>query len=573
MTSVLSSVAPSLQKPPLSQTHPYTCNACQVAFRNNDQQRTHYHTDWHQYNVKRKVASLPPLSSETFAEKVLSAQASNRLERERASFEKNCSACNKVYYSQNAYANHLGSMRHKQNASSGLNNLRAGGNAFNGTGKSGRVIDDKDETASVVSSTFSLGDPVATTVEVDAIQNQSHRDKESEIADAEFANVVKGLKISDDAQKKDTTAPSGEEVKASEEEPTELALEACLYCSYVSPSLELNVSHMTKAHGLFIPERSFLVDLEGLIRYLGKKLLLGNQCLYCNKTKGGLEGVRTHMKDKGHTMLGFESEEQQVELGQFYDFRSSYSDVEEHEGSGDEGETEPKQRGLKPNYIVRKEGEVDDEWEGVSDGGWETDSSASSLDSTELCAVPIDQNGHSHKHHGKSERHHMQDGWHSHAHSRAHVHAVYHDDYELHLPSGRSVGHRSLNRYYRQNLRDHPLNDKEVRRIADTPYPRSGDETEFVSDDEEDGGVVVALDSTATPSNRRRSAREEKRLALISRANGGLGMLGVSNAKKKEVSTMEKRSRDMDQRGRKRYEWGTEKRSNKQKHYRDPLLQ
>lgn len=539
--------------------------------------------------MKRKIASLPPLSSETFAEKVLNAQASTKLERERASFEKLCTACNKVYYSQNAYANHVGSMRHRQNvATLDLAALRSGGTAYGGAVmRSGRVTsDDKDETGSIVSSTFSLGEPVATPAEVDALQ--SLKDKENEIADIEFASVVKSLKISPDTTngnvvpKPTVTSPNGQESKPSEEEkveePTKLPLEACLYCPYISPTLALNVSHMTKAHGLFIPERSYLADLEGLISYLGQKLLLGNQCLYCNKTKGGLEGVRTHMRDKGHTMLGFETEEQQVELGQFYDFRGSYSDVEDNEDSDDEGAKESERRGFKPNYVVRKEGEVEnDEWEGVSDGGegWETDSSASSLDSTELCAVPIDHStGHSSKSHGKSEKHHMQDGWHSHAHSHAHVHAVYHDDFELHLPSGRSVGHRSLNRYYRQNLRDHSLNDKDVRRIADTPYPHSDNDTEVVSDDdEEEGGVVVDVNSTAQPAHRRKSAREEKRLALISRANGGLGMIGVSIAKKKEVTTMEKKSRDMDQRGRRRYEWGTEKRANKQKHYRDPLLQ
>lgn len=452
--------------------------------------------------------------------------------------------------------------------------------------KPGKVTsDDKDETGSIVSSTFSLGDPVATAAEAEALQ--SMRDKEHEIAGVEFASVVKGLKTppsdtsSNVTPKNPVTSPSGEQAlnppeEGKVEDPTELPLEACLYCPYLSPSLALNISHMTKAHGLFIPERSFLADLEGLVRYLGQKLLLGNQCLYCGKTKGGLEGVRTHMRDKGHTMLGFETEEQQVELGQFYDFRGSYSDSEDNEDLEDEGDKEPKKRGLKSNYVVRKEGEVDnDQWEGVSDGGegWETDSSASSLDSTELCAVPIDHSIHSHKSHSKPEKHHMQDGWHSHAHSHAHVHAVYHDDFELHLPSGRSVGHRSLARYYRQNLRDHPLNDRDIRRIADTPYPQSGDETEVVSDDEEEGGVVVDVNSTAQPANRKRSVREEKRLALVSRANGGLGMVGVSAAKKKEVTVMEKRSRDMDQRGRMRYEWGTEKRANKQKHYRDPLLQ
>ena len=56
--------------------HPFTCNTCQVAFRSSDLQRTHMQSDWHRYNLKRRVASLPPLTSEIFAEKVLANKAS-----------------------------------------------------------------------------------------------------------------------------------------------------------------------------------------------------------------------------------------------------------------------------------------------------------------------------------------------------------------------------------------------------------------------------------------------------------------------------------------------------------------
>ncbi|KAG9625428.1 hypothetical protein KCV04_g12192, partial [Aureobasidium melanogenum] len=95
-------------------THPFTCNTCQVAFRSSDLQRTHMQSDWHRYNLKRRVASLPPLTSEVFAEKVLANKASAAATAARASFEKVCSACQKTYFSENAYANHLGSQKHRQ---------------------------------------------------------------------------------------------------------------------------------------------------------------------------------------------------------------------------------------------------------------------------------------------------------------------------------------------------------------------------------------------------------------------------------------------------------------------------
>lgn len=476
-----------------------------------------------QYNLKRKVASLPPLSSETFSEKVLHAQKSTQLEKDRATFAKSCAACNKTYYSENGYINHIGSSKHRQNvAAAQMSAIRAGG-----SGKAqtlGRKQDDKDETESVVSSTFSMGEPVS---------------KEEPVN--ELVAEVKNLAVSNDstptpseaAAKSEAGEKEGEEKEDEEEDQIALPLEACLFCPYISPSLPLNVSHMTKAHGLFIPESQYLVDLPGLITYLGQKLVYGNQCLYCNKTKGGLEGIRTHMQDKGHTMLGFETEEQQVELGQYYDFRATYSDGEDSGESDEEWEDE--------------EGEEGEAAEGEGEG-WETDSDTS-VDSAQLGAIPLDREGRR----ARGASHKMQDGFHSHAHS-----AVFHDEYELHLPSGRSVGHRSLARFYRQNLRDHPL--PPVRRAVDY---RAANEV----DDEEEGGVRVNDDGTVM---NRRERREEARAVA---RRGELGMLGATDSQKRDVAKLHKQAQADEARGRRRFERGVNRQANFQKHYRDPLLQ
>ena len=49
----------------------YTCITCRVAFADADLQRGHYKTDWHRYNLKRKVAEMPPVTAENFQERVL----------------------------------------------------------------------------------------------------------------------------------------------------------------------------------------------------------------------------------------------------------------------------------------------------------------------------------------------------------------------------------------------------------------------------------------------------------------------------------------------------------------------
>ena len=73
----------------------------------------------------------------------------------------------------------------------------------------------------------------------------------------------------------------------------------CLFCTESGfASLDDNLAHMAVAHSFFIPDLEYLVDLEGLITYLGEKISVGNVCIYCNgkgRALHSLEAVRKHM--------------------------------------------------------------------------------------------------------------------------------------------------------------------------------------------------------------------------------------------------------------------------------------
>ena len=520
------------------------------------------------YNLKRRVASLPPLSSEVFAEKVLNAQASSSAVAAKASFEKICTACQKTYYSENAYQNHLGSQKHRLRSVVLAKDEKS-------------AVD--DETASVMSTTISSGE-IRNTAPADTIAEPLPELIDPE-AEAEFSKVVNGIKETSIAENEPVSRRPSRPHHSSNEQRTEhplspqkdvdsatapttkatvsasaVPLNRCLFCNYDSPNLKLGVMHMSKYHGMFIPEQHYLTDLEGLITWLHDKIFDFHECLYCHKSKGSAEGIQTHMRDKGHCMIAFESEEDMVEVGQYYDFRSTYSDEEDSDEDMDDISEEP-HGGVRvdPRKVLKtiiSDSNGDQEMaEGAENAeGWETDSSASSLDSADLTAVPIEDHQHAyerlpmHRHHTHNDPrpHRAIDGFHSHAHSH---HAAFHSDYELHLPSGRTAGHRSLSRYYRQNLRNHPTASERV-------------EQRMLED--------AASNSDQDQQMAEGSARGRQ---VITRANGGEGMLGVADAKKKEVQAVEKRDVKRVQRAQNQYQWGIDKRGNSQKHFRDPLLQ
>ncbi|OAA69087.1 C2H2 finger domain-containing protein [Cordyceps fumosorosea ARSEF 2679] len=518
-------------------SHPYTCNTCQVAYRNIDLQKAHMKSDWHRYNLKRRVATLPPISAEVFTEKVLQARAVNTAETDKAYFEKSCTACNKTYYSENAYQNHVLSQKHKQNeAAAGPRN--------------------EEETKSVISSTFSLGEsvPAANNGEVDSD------------AEDEFNQVIKGLQKAKLSQQRpspvkrphnprpaadaasedaDDAATENGTATGNPQEPV-WTLKSCLFCNYESPSVPLNAQHMEKFHGMFIPEKPYLTDLDGLLQQLQSKIGQGHACLFCDKIKNSVYAVQTHMRDTGHCKIPYSTEEEQLDIGDFYDFRSTYSDPE-----GSDSDEEMAEGDAGGARVYKAKADRDGEKEDEDGDGWETDSSVSSLDSEDLTAVPAEGHFHQydrlskHPHHAHDDPRprHQADGWHSRAHK--HTHAVFYDDYELHLPSGKSVGHRSLNKYFRQNLTNYPTAEERTERLAIEGSERPG------SDDEGD----------------RRVARRDRSRGRAVVPRGAAGLMGASDDAKKEVRKDEKRARKLENFQTKKRSLKYGENNNNQKHY------
>lgn len=504
-------------------------------------------SDWHRYNLKRRVASLPPLASEVFAEKVLANKASAAATAARASFEKRCEACDKVYYSENSYANHVHSQKHRVLAA----RLAA---------KIGH------ETESNVDSTFSLGDPMdtasttASTVTVNADENAKTDDKLEQVIESMTKTGLESTRhnppvIDQQSQSRDAADETGNE----EDYEHKADLRQCLFCNYISPSLELNLDHMSRQHGFFVPEREYLVDLSGLINYLSETVLVLHTCLYCHKSVHTSSGVQTHMRDRGHCMIAYSTEEEQLEIGDFYDFRATYSDDETD--SDDDVEAGGVSLGAKrviQMTIKGADGE-DAEMQDDDEEGWESDSTLSSVPTDEITSVPIEHQDHKyaklhlHKHHSHTDSrpHRDTDGFHSHAHHRPH--AVYRDEYELHLPTGRTAGHRSLQVYYRQNLRNYPTPDERARQ-------RMLEDGRHDSDADKD-------------TVRSESERGRRRQQVVTRANGGQGMIAASEPLRREASALEKSDRKRQQRAQGRQQSGMEKRANNRGRFNAKALQ
>lgn len=91
----------------------FTCITCAVAFQDADLQRDHYKTDWHRYNLKRKVAELSPVTLDDFTARMSKHEAQMKaMSGEEKVPTGYCVACTKNFATVKALENHKKSRKH-----------------------------------------------------------------------------------------------------------------------------------------------------------------------------------------------------------------------------------------------------------------------------------------------------------------------------------------------------------------------------------------------------------------------------------------------------------------------------
>ncbi|WVQ78245.1 hypothetical protein IAT38_000328 [Cryptococcus sp. DSM 104549] len=420
----------------------FTCISCRVAFETAAEQRLHFSTDWHRYNMKRRVSNLPPVAADSFNEKVLERREQNAVRTDPRSLV--CTSCKKSFSTENAFRSHMQSKKHRDREAVAARQAAMPGKE--------RAPDGEGEGVGAEAEAESSGS--ASEMEVDS-GDEDEDDEEGDF-ETKMANLRRKIKPAD-----------------------------CLFCPHHFGSVDENISHMRKSHGFFIPDQDILIDLPGLLSYLGEKVALANLCLWCpngGKEFGSLEAVRSHMTDKNHCKLAYETDEDRAELADFYDFRG---DSEEGEG-----------------------------WEDMEEDGGEVGSDDEVVDYVER--------------------------------PKKGSIALASDGLSLVLPSGRTLGHRSLKVYYDQRYRA---------------------STEATSTD------VSALKVAAV---RKRLADPSQALVPVAGGHGAFGkgqqLMKARNAGEAKWAKKQGRS-FMDQKMRELHKTKMGKVGNNQAHFRDPLLQ
>ncbi|KAK0527491.1 pre-60S factor rei1 [Tilletia horrida] len=510
----------------------FTCLSCNIAFPNAHDQRTHYRTDWHRYNAKRRVAQLPPIRQDVFQQKVVaastpasagssassgdaagsasSARAGNNTtaaagtssaatvahDQASTSTSSKCDVCNKSFSNPNIMKDHLQSKKHKDQAL---------GASLKHAQQLQRPAP-APATATAAAAAAAAAAAPAAPAEASATAPTERPQHQPPMT----------LNVPDNATEEEINALIDAKLKsATRIDPAT----HCLFCTTYSsptPSLDAALEHMQRAHGFFLPEREYLIDLPGLMTYLADKITVGNICLYCNargKSFASLDAVRKHMLDKSHCKLAYTEEDDIMELSDFYDFSSSYPDEDEEEAEWEDMD------GVEGEDVAEEDNDEDVEMDGGASASTSTAKKQSSASGA------------------KSN---------SRKHTAANTAQFDDTGFELVLPSGIRLGHRALHRYYKQTLWTTPAT--QVQQEAELSRQRR---------------LLTASDSGVDPAQR----------ALIVPNRGGRQNAIVARSKGQAREAMRHVREFRDVQRREAYKTRVAYTNNNQKHFRDPLLQ
>jgi pre-60S factor REI1 len=255
-------------------------------------------TEFHRYNLKRKVLEIAPISLSQFELKLKSQVLV--LEPEQEYY---CQPCRKAFKTKNSLNSHLISKKH---LALGSDHVPLGLKTLD-HGIGSKTLDHV---------------PLGLNTLDHVTQVKPIKESSNEHSFKTRLGMAK------------TEKEINELLDEKEKNSKVLTPVDCLFCTHASPSFEENLNHMSRVHSFYIPDIQQLHDLEGLIQYLADKISIANVCILCNgkgKMLHSLEATRDHMVSKGHCMLPDMDEDEFLLDYYSFDQWEEVSDAEEED--------------------------------------------------------------------------------------------------------------------------------------------------------------------------------------------------------------------------------------------------
>ena len=324
----------------------FYCSTSNVGFETEEELRAHYKSAWHRYNLKRKVAGLPPVTREWFELRQAQARANEARRDEEAAGGGRVYVCpltKKKFGSEGTYAAHVKTKKFKAlMKQAGLTECPE------------PIVRMRNSTSTAAAAGPDSGDARAQD------SGRAERHDAERKKDAHEEEMEMEMEEDDDDEEEGDWESCSDEEEAErlmrdldegnsrdddddddDDDDFEWDCRRCFFSNRIHSSMADNLEYMFRNYGFSIPDGEFLVDAEGLMRYLGAKLAVGHIPFYVSglqenaKHFGDVHAVQRHMIDTGRCKMLYEDNEEEYE--DFYDYSSLDGDDESSAAMGEGG--------------------------------------------------------------------------------------------------------------------------------------------------------------------------------------------------------------------------------------------
>ena len=278
------------------------CNTCKALFVSTEVVKEHYRSEWHIFNSKRRSSNLAPLSLEDFRKVYPSLNKKPSSSSSRATSK----LTSKIGKADPTQIPKISPARALQ--SSGSVKANAGIAMTSPAAHASAPAAAPDRTSGPVS-VSAVG--ATERVHHSALGEKGEIEGEISVgALSEYKDMALKLGIQPErvdgilklALEKDLVDPLFEDCKKTEDdgrgreeeeeeeeeeevegEALEITANMSIFDDKIFDTVDACIEYMASKFGFFIPDREFIVDLEGMLIYLGEKVKLGGYCLYCQK--------------------------------------------------------------------------------------------------------------------------------------------------------------------------------------------------------------------------------------------------------------------------------------------------
>lgn len=382
----------------------FFCSTSGTYFTDKESLAEHYRSDFHKYNLKRKVAGLPPVTKEWFDARKAQLASAAAAPTQRVWYDP---LTGKKFMSEAKYREHVSSKKYAElvrrsgeaapapvvmlkrlgeaaavapGAAAAAPTAAAAATASPGAAAAGKrtpgfKVKAPHRPSPTVDAAGNAIDEASSEEEEeeneDEVEEEGGWETASEDEEAAVAGedglvaAAAGLSLgahgrttlrarrraaapaadaaADAASSADEEAGSADDDGGDDDDDEgweEWDLRRSLFDNRVAPSMQDNLEYMFKRFGFYLPDAEYLVDPEGLIRYLGSKLRYGKVPLY---TAGddpnarqfrSLHAVQRHMVDANRCKMVYDDNED--EYADFYDYSPQHAGGAAAEGEGAE---------------------------------------------------------------------------------------------------------------------------------------------------------------------------------------------------------------------------------------------